>query len=365
MKIAIFLASLSGGGAEKMMVKVANYLSRLGYDVDLIVCRGDGEYLSFVDAKVNIITFNVKRVSRSIFKLRNYLQRVNPEVLLSAMNYVNATAAVAIFLARCKTRHVASERSHFSSRYSSLSPIRKLLLTKFIGWCYSRCDKVIAISKGVKTDLCSEINLDADKVVVIYNPAYPDDLCELIMSPLDDSIMSESKKKYILCVGRLEPAKGFFNLLKSFSLISGKNSVELIMMGQGSLESSLKEYSKKLGIESSVKFIGFQINPYPFLVKADLFVLPSEFEGFGNVLVEAMACGTKIVSTDCPSGPSEILENGRWGHLVPVNDSAALALAMQNSLLIDDDREIELKNRSRDFSMEKIGRQYLDVLLPN
>ena len=361
MKVAIYLASLSGGGAEKMMIKVANYLSSLGHEVDLLVCRRQGEYFDLVNDEVNVIVFDVNKVSKSLLKLVEYLTRVNPAALLSAMNYVNAVAAVAIFLARCETKHVVSERSHFSSRYSKLNFFKKIFFKKFMKWCYARSEKVVAISEGVKIDLCKTINLDPNKVVVIYNPAYPDDIFERLGCSVDKGTMDDLKKKYIISVGRLEPQKNFLNLLNAVSLIRDKTNIELIILGKGSLEESLKSYCKYLKIEDIVTFIGFKTNPYPYMSRADVFVLSSDFEGFGNVIVEAMACGTSIVATDCPSGPTEILDNGRWGTLVPINDAQALAIGIEKSLS-DDDGNIDVELRAKEFSIKKIGKQYLALL---
>jgi len=220
---------------------------------------------------------------------------------------------------------------------------------------FNKSDGVIGISQGVSDDLLSN---GVQNVKTIYNPIDFQQVHK--MSHEDDDL--DFSHPLIIGIGRLEKQKNFSLLIKAFSIVAESVDAQLLILGEGSLSSRLKKEALDLGVSERVQFLGFVDNPYKYLKKSDVFVLSSLWEGFGNVLVESLAVGTQIVSTDCQSGPSEILDNGKYGTLVKVGDSKVLAREIIASL----ERPIEsdiLINRSKDFSLSVISKQYLKVLL--
>jgi glycosyltransferase involved in cell wall biosynthesis len=249
--------------------------------------------------------------------------------------------------------------------FLSISCVREMripkFLVRFVIWStYSFATKVIAVSKGVKSDLINLGCLSNNKVDVIYNPAakgiLKSDYIEKKVKALDVGGYDYT----IISIGSLEKQKSYTDLINAFSLIYLKLNARLIILGEGSERLKLESLVNELGLNSRVLMPGFIKNPYPWILASDLFVLSSKWEGFGNVIVEALECGIKVVSTNCNSGPAEILDNGRYGHLVPVGDIKALSTAMQKSLLSKHDPQI-LINRSKDFLIEKISMQYIDL----
>jgi glycosyltransferase involved in cell wall biosynthesis len=238
------------------------------------------------------------------------------------------------------------------------------LKEKIIRWAatlaYRRADFIIGISKGVAHEVVDALKVPGWKVRAIHNPAYSNQVSEA-----DDSTGGFLKEGIvILGVGRLVPQKDFSTLLRAFTRVRRIRQAHLIILGEGKERKKLKTLARKLGVQDDVSMPGFENNPFAYMRSASIFVLSSRWEGFGNVLIEAMACGTPVVATDCQSGPAEILEGGRWGRLVPVGDDQAMADAILQALEKPTDREA-LQERAREFSPERIVPQYLDVLVNN
>jgi glycosyltransferase involved in cell wall biosynthesis len=222
-------------------------------------------------------------------------------------------------------------------------------------------DNVVAVSTGVAQDLLHTIHLPSAKVQTIYNPAVNSQFYEDANCPLDDPWFTHAAPPVVLGVGRLHRQKDFSLLIRAFSLIRKERSVRRMILGEGEDRPALEALVKDLGLEEDVALPGFVENPYRYMKAAAVFALSSRWEGFGLVLVEAMAVGTPVVSTDCPSGPAEILEGGKWGRLVPVGDAHVLAGAIISAL--DDPSTPEgIHHRVLDFSVDHLMQQYLDVL---
>jgi len=255
-----------------------------------------------------------------------------------------------------------SDHEHLSHAYLGQHRVRPVYLKNLIRFTYPLASGVIAVSQGVKDDLCRLGNLSEKRVKVIYNPAAIGISPVRESSDTSDRLWGEGFTFHLLAVGRLSVEKDFRTLIKAFSLLPKSLKAKLIILGEGSSRKELEELVMQFGLTERVALPGFVVDPYPFFRSADLFVLSSEWEGFGNVIVEALECGLPVVSTDCPSGPSEILEDGRYGRLVPVGDHVALAAAMVKSLSEEHDREALMK-RAKDFSVRKISDEYLAYIL--
>jgi len=220
---------------------------------------------------------------------------------------------------------------------------------------------VIAISKGVAEDIAANTGLAPQRITTIYNPVFTSDLLEKASAPLDHPWFAREAPPVILGVGRLAARKDFPTLLKAFALVRSQRPVRLVILGEGRMRKKLTKLAQSLNIVSDIDMPGYVSNPLAWMSRASVFVLSSTAEGFATVLIEAMASGCRVVSTDCPSGPAEILENGEYGRLVPVGDYQALARAIVAALDSPHDPE-KLKRRAADFSVEKVVDDYLKVL---
>ncbi|NWO57347.1 MULTISPECIES: glycosyltransferase [Chromohalobacter] len=356
-RIAVFLPSLAGGGAERVMVTLANGFAARGVPVDLVVVAAEGAYLEDVSPRVRLVELGASRVLFSLPALVRYLRRERPHALLSALNHANIVALWARKLARTRTRLVVSERNTLSRDLSSDR------FERVVPWLmrlsYPTADAIVAVSGGVADDLAQTVRLPRERIDVVYNPINSN-LPLLSEAPVVHPWLAEGEPPVIVAAGRLTVQKDFATLVEAFAMVRRTHRARLVILGEGELRATLEARIEELGIAEDVALPGFVDNPYPWMRQASLFVLSSAWEGFCNVLAEAMACGTPVVSTDCPSGSAEILENGKWGRLVPVGDASALARAIAATL--DDETHPDVRHRARSFDLHQALRGYLRAL---
>ena len=360
-KITLFIPSLHGGGAEKVFVNLANGFIKKNKKVDLILAKQEGPYLKDLSEKVNIINLNKKRVLFTLLPLIQYLNREKPDILISALSHANIITLIANYFINNKIKVIVTEHNPISIKNNQLFFLKKLLTKFFIKKLYKKSNKVVAVSRGVANDLVKTLKISENNLHVIYNPIYTSGLVKKPSSEFFHKWLDNKKDIIIIAIGRLTKQKNFLLLIKSFEIIVKKINVKLIILGEGEERQNLEKSIQNLNLQNSIDLPGFVDNPYSFLNKSNIFVLSSDFEGFGNVLVEAMACGTPVVSTNCPSGPSEILENGKYGKLVPVNNPNALAEAIIETLNNPIESSI-LQKRASFFSVEKSVNEYLKII---
>jgi len=359
-RVAIFVPSLQGGGAERMMVRLANGFADKGIAIDLVVARAEGPCLDEVASQVRVVDLGRTRVLASVLALARYLRRERPLGMLSALNHANVVAIFARWIARTPTRLVVSERATLSLMQQTAQGIRSRLMPTLMRLTYPRADAVVAVSMGVADDLANSIGLPRAKVRVIYNPVVTQ---ALLSSSRDRPVhpwFADGAPPVVLAAGRLEAEKDFECLIRAFSLLHGARTVRLMIVGEGSQRPALERLVAELGLSADVELPGFVAEPYPYMRHAALFVQSSRTEGLPGALIEAMACGTPVVSTDCPSGPAEILEHGRWGRLVPVGDVETLAVAMAATL--DSQKNPPVERRAADFGVDRAVAGYLEAL---
>ncbi|MDJ0688880.1 MAG: glycosyltransferase [Xenococcaceae cyanobacterium MO_188.B32] len=359
--ITIFIPTLRGGGVQRMMLNLAKNLIGRGFEVDLLVSRAEGPYLSEIPSQVRMVNFKSARLIASLPKLVSYLKRYQPRVLFSAMNSPNLLALWAGRLSRTNTPIIISVRNQFSRELHNYQKPRYRLIPTLTKYFYSWADEIIAISQGVALDLADITGLSLDRIRVIYNPVVVPELWQKGQESVTHPWFVSGEVPVILGVGRLTKQKDFPTLIRAFAQVRQVSSVRLVILGEGEERASLEALIKDLGLDDDVCLPGFMNNPYAYMNKANVFVLSSAWEGFGNVLVEAMACGTTIVSTNCPSGPREILAEGKYGRLVPVGDYVSLAKAILQSLENPFDPTI-LRSRAEEFTVEKIAERYLQLI---
>ncbi|EAW38327.1 glycosyltransferase [Lyngbya sp. PCC 8106] len=361
-KIAIFLTSLDGGGAERVMINLAKGFAEQGMSIDLILVKAEGPYLSQISSKVRVIDFQKKRLLESLPKLIDYLKTERPIALLSALEDTNVVALIAHRLAQVQTQTIVTVHNNLSRESQNATQLKRKLSPLMVRWFYPLANTVVSVSKGVAEDLV-KIGLDSPKIHVIYNPIFTPELLKKAQEPIvEHEWFLPEQPPIILGVGRLNKQKDFPTLIHAFAKVRQHKLVRLIILGEGEEHSYLESLVQKLGITKDVAFPGFVPNPYAYMAHSAVLVLSSAWEGFGNVLVEAMAVGTPVVSTNCESGPAEILANGQYGQLVKVGDSDEMAEAILQTITTPTDSTL-LQKRSRDFSLENSVSQYQKLWL--
>ncbi|MBL5976846.1 glycosyltransferase [Comamonas sp. NyZ500] len=360
-RVALFVPSLGGGGAERVMVLLANGLIEEGLDVDLLVVNTrQGAHASALSEKVNLIDFKKSRTLAALPEMVRYLKKSRPRVMISALDYANVVNLVARRLSGVSTKLIITEHNTLS--VASQGDFRGMgrILPWLMKLTYPWADQILAVSQGVADDLANKLNIKRSKIAVAYNPVVTEQLSLLSAQEVQWPWPRVQGIPFILATGRLAAAKDFSTLLKAFSILRKKRPAKLLILGEGEERGMLEQKIAQYELGEDVALPGFVSNPYAWMASADLFVMSSRWEGLPTVLIEAMACGAPVVSTDCPSGPAEILENGKWGRLVAVGDGAALAEAMDASIL-DADRHPGLA-RAQDFSVKKSVMKYMQYI---
>ncbi|ASK33643.1 glycosyl transferase [Alcanivorax sp. N3-2A] len=345
-----------------MRVTIANELSRRGFSVDLVLAKAAGPNIKNVAPDIRVVDLNSPRAIYSLLPLMRYIKRERPHVVLSAMNYTNVIAAIACHLSGTSVKLVASEHANFGSLVDGRVRFKQRIVFALLRFAYRRVHTLIAVSKGVADDVSTHTGYPINSIRVIYNPVFSESLVARSKEPALHPWFNDPSIFVIVAAGRLTDVKGFDVLIDGFALAyRERRDIRLVILGDGELRYSLQNKIAKEVLEEKVCLMGFLENPYPYMARSSLFVLSSRMESFGNVLVEAMACGAQIVSTACRSGPMEILENGRWGKLVPVGSARAIAEAILASL--DGNDKLAVKERAEYFSVDRAVNAYVEVIL--
>jgi glycosyltransferase involved in cell wall biosynthesis len=359
--ICVVLPDLRGGGAERLHVNLANDWVGRGLRVQFALMCNRGDLHGALDPRIRIHNLGVSRFRSLVLPLARYLRRERPSVTLAAMWPLTSITIAAWRIAGKPGRVVVSDHSQLSISAVREMNVPRWILGQTMRHTYPRATGVIAVSKGVKDDLCSLAGLDPAIVRVIYNPTALGIPFRRGEPDVRSRLWGHGDGKNILSVGTLKHQKDHATLINAFALLPPDLDARLTILGEGHLRKELEEQIRDMKLEDRVRLPGFALDPYPWYQTADLFVLSSRWEGFGNVIVEALECGVPVVSTDCQSGPAEILEDGRYGKLVPVRDPVAMATAMRSSLTEQHDTN-QLRQRAQDFSVVTISNEYLHYL---
>lgn len=394
-RIAVLLPSLAGGGAERSMLNLIGVFLQQGREVDLLLFRREGQYLDSVPDGARVIELAAGSALRGrwlavqadpsgigallrpvllarktdgdlrhIASLARYLREQPPDVLLSAMTYTNLVALWARSLARVPVPVVISERislSHHIESKSAKNAWRWRHLLPAVSHTYASADGIVVVSNSVADDLAANTRLERSAIRTIYNPVVDGKLRAMAAEPLDHPWFGPDAPPVVLGVGRLIPQKDFPTLLRAFAILSARCRARLVILGEGRLRTELESLARELGVESHLDLPGFAENPYRYMSRAGVFALSSIYEGLPGVLIQALACACPVVSTDCPGGSAEILDGGRVGRLVPMQDAAALADALHDTLN-DPPSAQDLEERATCFSVQHTSAEYLDYL---
>ena len=330
--VALFIPDLGGGGAERVVVNLANAFAAQGKHVDVVLARAQGSLLSSLGSSVEIRDFRVQHRAAVVPALWRYLRMFRPQALFSHMDMANVAAILAHRLARSRARLIITSHVVFSSQVAGAGRRRDRLVARLMPRLYPHADAIVAVSQGIADDLVRLTRLPPERFSVIQNPIVTPDLFARSKEAVDHPWFAVAEPPVLLAVGRLTRQKDYPTLLRAFRRVRERIDARLVILGEGEERASLERLAAELGIAVDVDFVGFKSNPYAYMSRAAVFVMSSAWEGFGNVLVEAMACGTPVVSTDCPSGPREILVDGKYGRLVPVSDDESLTDAILEEL---------------------------------
>ena len=389
--IALFVRSFEGsGGAERALLNLGCGLASRGHRVDLVMARHKGHFLDQIPPEIKVVDLCVQSAKKSLWvlprlgrdawfwarmvlarkphyvlgalpDLANYLKREQPDAVIASMDYPNVVAVVARDLARVKSRVVLTVHSTLSQEIARSKKRRVKAQVEVDRRFYPRADAVVTVSQGVADDLARTLDMPVAAFTTIYNPVFTERLEQQATEPLSHPWFSGDGPPVLLAVGGLKPAKDYANLLKAFAIVREERPVRLVILGEGKLRESLSRQAEDLGISADLKMPGFVDNPYQYMSRASLFILSSVFEGLSMVLIEALACGCPVISTDCPSGPKEILEQGRFGTLVPMGDEHSLAKAIMQALDTPQEKT-SLLVRGREFSLDRATESYLQLI---
>jgi len=327
-RLAFYLPSLRGGGAERVTVNLLRGLARHEIPLDLVLVKAEGPYLSEVPDSVRVIDLHCSRVTASVPRLVRYLRQERPAALVSAMVHANLVALLAHRLSGTHTKLAVVDHSTLSKASAKSCSHKERLMPMLARRTYPWADGVIAVSHGVADDLAHITRLEREKIRVIYNPVVRDEMFVRAREAAAHPWLLDTEVPLITAVGRLTRPKDFPTLICAFAELRKRCNARLMILGEGEERSALESLVKELALENCVSLPGFVSNPYAYLTRSRLFVLSSQWEGLPTVLIEALALGVPVVSTDCESGPREILDHGKYGRLVPVGDSQALSVQM-------------------------------------
>lgn len=331
-RFAVFAPNMAGGGAERAALMLAAGLADRGYEADLVLAAADGPRMAEVPDTVNVVDLGANRVLRSLPALVRYLRRVRPYAMASVLDHANIVALWARCLARHPVRLIVVEQNHLSAAAGHGKSFRDRMMPRIANLFYPWADHVAGVSAGVVADLKALVpRVPNDRFRVIFNPVVTPEMIEKGRDPVDHPWFELGVPVFV-AAGRLRPQKDFPMLIEAFRRVRDSKDARLIILGEGPDRGDLEALIARLDLRDSVELHGFTDNPYAFFSRSAAFVLSSRWEGLPTVLIEALSCGAPVIATDCPSGPREILADGRYGSLVPVGDAESMAVAISAAI---------------------------------
>lgn len=360
-RIAIFLPNLRTGGAERAMVHLARGFCNAGIAVDVVLVRSDGQFVSQLPPQAQVVDLNLQSTYFSLIPLIRYLRTCNPEAVVSGLDLTNLMLLIARRLCGSPAKTVITLQNTVSLQYRPR--IKKKLEKYLLAQIYPWADEIIAVSKGVAEDFSSYTGVPQERVLVIYNPIIIPETEACCQADVDHPWLEPGQPPLIMGVGRLTYQKNFQLLIRAFSRVRQRHLSRLLILGDGEERASLEALVAELGLGQDVAMPGNYENPHAYMSKAAVTVLSSHYEGLPTILIEAMACGCPVISTDCPNGPHEILDGGSFGVLVPPDDPDKLAQAIERSL--KEEAPKPTQEWLNQFELNHVVNQYLEVVQYN
>jgi len=347
-KITFFIPNFLIGGAENVFINLANQAINNNYKVEFVVGESKGPLKKKLNKNINIVSLNKNRISKCFFGLVVYLRKNNPDYFLSAMTHCNILSCIVAFFCRYNGKLIIKECNNFSTNFKRKN-IKFYIIFWLVNFFYNISDKIICLSNGVKKDFLDNFSKLKKKINVVYNPININEIHKLSY----EKILTKNNSKFkIISIGRLVKQKNFSNLIRAFEVVQSKvKKIHLIIIGDGYEKKKLKKLVSFLKIKKKVTFLGEVKNPYKYLKNSDLFVLSSDYEGFGTVILEAMVFNLPIVSTDCDYGPREILKKYNKKKLVKVNSYKSLSRGIIEM--------IKISKKTKKFNFENYNTEYI------
>jgi glycosyltransferase involved in cell wall biosynthesis len=360
-RLAVFLATSGHSGVDRIMGNLLPAIAREGIRVDLLKLEGHGPNLQDVPEGLRIVPLHRAHVGTSLPALVRYLRRERPDVLLSDKDRVNRTAIMARWLARVNTRLYVRIGTTVSANLANRRALERWKQIQSIRYLYPRADGILVPSRGAAEDLRRLMGVGCPGAQVVPSPVVREDLDALASAPLDDPWLNAADTPLLIAVGELSARKDHATLLRAFAGVRAQRAVRLAILGEGRERGNLQSLARELGISHELHLPGFVSNPYPWIKRAALLAHSSRWEGLAVVLVEALALGTPVVATDCPSGTRELLDGGRLGRLVTVGDADGLAREIIAALDATPDREA-LRVAAEPYQVARSARAYLRAM---
>lgn len=359
--VALFLPSMRGGGAERVMMNLARDFDGRGLKVDLVLANAEGPYLKEVPQSVRVIDLRSPRVLHSLLRLVGYLRRERPDAMLSTMSNANVVALLARKLSCARVRVVVREANSLRLGESIRKHPRNRFIPLLRKWLYPSANGVVVLSASMANEVENELGREKAKITIIPNAANAKELEAKAKKNVDHPWLHDDSKHYpvVLAVGRLNAQKDFATLLHAFAELQTTQPSRLIILGEGEERTYLEELACQLGVADHVDMPGFISNPYAYMKRADVVVSSSRWEGSPNVVIEAISLGCHVVATDCPGGSRELLGNNKRGLLVSAGDSSGIAHAIGVTLRHD----FRGKQNLPCVDIYAMEEKYLDLLL--
>ena len=352
-----------------MMITLANEFAERGFEVDLLLAQKEGPLLEYVSEKVRVVDLQASRLLWSLWPAVKYLRHTRPEVLVGSMEHVVMISVLAKWLSWSRVKIIARVANTLSVSLQGTKWHRRLIRRYGAFVFYRLVDEVVCNSQGSAEDLARLMHLSPESLKVIYNPTVTPEMKRKAEEGVDHIWLNDDRFKVVLGVGRLHEQKDFETLIKAFARLKHTSRLEpefrerlkLLILGEGKKREKLENLVRELGLKGEVDLPGFVKNSYAVMARSDVYVLSSRWEGLPNTLIEALAVGTPVVSTDCPSGPREILEGGKFGRLTPVGEVEPLSEAIKEAL----ETSLGLENREQhiqQFSAESSTDRYISLV---
>lgn len=346
-------------GTETVVKNLATELARRGHSVDLLIRPEPGfdPDLEWAKDSVGAVRLDARHKRTLARAIARYAQSHRPDILFSVARRDNLALCWAKPHLPPATPVVISEHLAISDSLRDYPALKRWHRLGMMRRAYRAADAVVGVSKGIADELHQHLHIPRERTSVIYNPIVTDTLARMANEPLDHPWFQAGQPPVIVAVGRLDPHKDFPTLLRAFAQVRQTLSSRLVILGDGLQRDQLEQLAEELRISDDLEMPGFTNNPFPYMRHAAVLALSSRLEGFGNVLVEALACGTPVVATDCPHGPREILKGGRFGPLAPIGDHDALARAIVSTITNPLPAEA-LRDHACDFSAKGTAARY-------
>jgi glycosyltransferase involved in cell wall biosynthesis len=360
-RIACFFSTSGHSGVDRVAKRLIPAFARRGYRVDLLKVRRHGPELSDRPPRVEIVDLGSRHTYACLPAVVRYLRRARPAVLLSDKDRVNRTALLARWLARVPTRLVFRSGTTISADLASRGAVERWVQRTSMGRLYRLADNVIVNSRNLADDMAAYTGLPRERINVVRNPVVPAAFFERVPPRPDHPWFAADAEPVVLGVGELCARKDFATLIRAFARVRAERACRLVILGRGGKREALLALARELGVDGDVDLPGFKPDPYGYMAHAAVFGFTSLWEGNPLVLPEALSLGTPVVATDCPSGPREVLADGKYGPLVPPGDPERFALALRD--VLDEPLPPELlREAAAPFEIESATDSYLEQM---